>query len=146
MTTVSTLFRIGEAAAAAGVTTRTLRYYEQRGLLQPSAYTGGGERRYTEEDIARLRRVRELADLLDADLEEIRKVLEAEDRLAAIRAEWTRPGQSKTRQLELLAEAEAVNARLQESVSARLSRLRAVQAELRAKAARYAEVRDTLQG
>lgn len=143
--TTTTLFRIGEAASAAGVTTRTLRYYEQRGLVQPSAYTGGGERRYTEDDIARLRRVRELADLLGADLAEIRRVLDAEDRLAEIRAEWQRPGQSKRRQRELLDEAEAMNARLRESVVGRIARLRVVQAELEAKAARYAEVRGTLQ-
>lgn len=140
------LLRIGAAAAAAGVTTRTLRYYEQRGLLQPSAYTEGGERRYTQGDVARLRRVRELADLLGADLEGIRRVLDAEDRLAAIRAEYLRPGQSARRQLELLDEAEAVNRELRETVDGRIARLRKVRDELRAKAARYAEVRAELRG
>ena len=145
MTTVEApLLRIGAAAAAAGVTTRTLRYYEQRGLLQPSAYTDGGERRYTEADVVRLRRVRELADLLGADLEAIRRVLEAEDHLAAIRAEYLRPGQSARRQLELLDEAEAVNHDLQETVDGRISRLRKVRDELRAKAVRYAELRAEL--
>jgi DNA-binding transcriptional MerR regulator len=139
------LLRIGAAAASAGVTTRTLRYYEQRGLLQPSAYTEGGERRYTAEDVARLVRVRELADLLGADLDEIRRALDAEDRLAAIRAEYLRPGQSRRRQLELLDEAESVNRHLQDSVGARMARLRAVQAELESRAARYAEVRAELQ-
>lgn len=145
MTTVEVpLLRIGAAAAAAGVTTRTLRYYEQRGLLQPSAYTEGGERRYTEADVARLRRVRELADLLGADLEAIRRVLDAEDHLAAIRVEYHRPGQSARRQLELLDEAEAVNHDLQATVDGRIGRLRKVRDELRAKAARYAEVREEL--
>jgi DNA-binding transcriptional MerR regulator len=136
--------RIGAAAAAAGVTTRTLRYYEQRGLLQPSGYTDGGERRYTDDDVARLKRVRDLADLLGADLEEIRRVLDAEDRLAEIRAEYHRPGQSARRQLELLDEAEQVNGRMQETVAGRLRRLLEMQAELHAKAERYAEVRKEL--
>lgn len=143
--TAEKLLRIGAAATAGGVTTRTLRYYEQRGLLQPSAYTGGGERRYTEDDVARLRRVRELADLLGADLEGIRRVLDAEDRLAVIRAEYTKPGQSPRRQLELLGEAEAVNRELQDTVDGRLARLRKVRDELRAKAVRYAEVRADLE-
>jgi DNA-binding transcriptional MerR regulator len=145
MTTVEApLLRIGAAAAAAGVTPRTLRYYEQRGLLKPSAYTEGGERRYTEADVTRLRRVRELADLLGTDLEAIRRMLDAEDRLAAIRAEYLRPGQSPRRQLELLDEAEAVNRDLQETVDGRITRLRKVRDELRAKASRYADLRDEL--
>ena len=39
--------RISDAAATAGVSARTLRYYEELGLLTPSLYTQGGERRYT---------------------------------------------------------------------------------------------------
>jgi hypothetical protein len=39
--------RIGEAAARVGVSSRTLRYYEELGLLTPSGRTPGGARRYT---------------------------------------------------------------------------------------------------
>ncbi|MEV6508596.1 MerR family transcriptional regulator [Streptomyces sp. NPDC051642] len=53
--------RIGDAAAAVGVTTRTLRYYEQRGLIT-ARRTASGQREYDEEDVRRLHAVRELLD------------------------------------------------------------------------------------
>ncbi|MEU3987188.1 MerR family transcriptional regulator [Streptomyces platensis] len=53
--------RIGDAAAAAGMTPRALRYYEQRGLVT-ARRTPSGHRVYDEEDIRRLRVVRELRD------------------------------------------------------------------------------------
>ncbi|CAM3761202.1 MerR family transcriptional regulator [Kibdelosporangium persicum] len=51
--------RIGEASAAAGLTPRALRYYEERGLLA-ARRTTSGHREYDEEDVHRLRIVREL--------------------------------------------------------------------------------------
>lgn len=53
--------RIGDAAAVLGVTTRTLRYYEQRGLVT-ARRTTSGQREYGEEDVRRLHAVRELLD------------------------------------------------------------------------------------
>jgi DNA-binding transcriptional MerR regulator len=53
--------RIGEAAAAAGLTPRALRYYEQRGLLA-ARRTLSGHREYGQGDVHRLRTVRELLD------------------------------------------------------------------------------------
>src|SRR5205823_1623096 len=52
--------RIGELAERCGVSTRTLRYYEQLGLLSPDAHTRGGARRYSVEAEARVERIREL--------------------------------------------------------------------------------------
>jgi DNA-binding transcriptional MerR regulator len=77
-----TSLTIGEAASRAGVSTRTLRYYEQRGLLQPGPRSGGGARRYREADVARVARIRQLQVLLGDDLDHIGAVLAAEDRLA----------------------------------------------------------------
>ena len=65
----------GEAAERAGVSSRTLRWYEERGLLVPTGYSVGGARRYSEEDVARLVHIRELQSLLGFDLDEIRDVL-----------------------------------------------------------------------
>src|SRR3982750_4057951 len=53
------LYVISVAAELAGVHPQTLRIYERRGLLDP-ARTGGGSRRYSERDIARLRRIHDL--------------------------------------------------------------------------------------
>ena len=91
------LFRIGEAARRAGVTTRTLRYYQEVGLLQPSGATPGGNRLYTEHDVERLRRILELRDVMGFDLERIGLFLGSEDRLAEMRAEVRRGASNKRR-------------------------------------------------
>ncbi|MFE6098318.1 MerR family transcriptional regulator [Streptomyces massasporeus] len=66
--------RIGELAARAGTTTRTLRYYESRGLL-PARRTGNGYRTYDESDLRLLRQIRVLQDF-GFDLEETRPFVE----------------------------------------------------------------------
>ncbi|MCX2732971.1 MerR family transcriptional regulator [Saccharopolyspora sp. NFXS83] len=55
--------RIGDAAAAAGTTPRTLRFYEQRGLLDPAPRTATGQRTYRPRDVARVRIIRQLLAL-----------------------------------------------------------------------------------
>jgi MerR family transcriptional regulator, repressor of the yfmOP operon len=79
------LLGIGAAAARSGVTERALRYYQQLGLLTPSQCTPGGMRRYSDEDLARVARIRQLQTLLGLDLDEVATVLSNEDRLAEIR-------------------------------------------------------------
>jgi MerR family transcriptional regulator, repressor of the yfmOP operon len=128
--------RIGEAAALAGVSVRTLRYYEELGLLTPSAHSPGGARRYAEEDLARLARIRELKDLLGFNLDEVRNVLTAEDRLGSLRAAF-HAEEDQAAQREIVTEALEINTRLQVAVRAKLERLAAFQAELEAKADRY---------
>jgi DNA-binding transcriptional MerR regulator len=66
--------RIGELAARAGTTTRTLRYYEARGLL-PARRTGNGYRTYDEDDLRLLTQIRTLQDF-GFDLEETRPFVE----------------------------------------------------------------------
>jgi DNA-binding transcriptional MerR regulator len=55
------VYGISVAAELVGMGPQTLRLYEQRGLLEPDR-TGGGTRRYSEDDLARLRRIGELLD------------------------------------------------------------------------------------
>jgi DNA-binding transcriptional MerR regulator len=143
-TTEPELLRIGQAAEAAGVSTRTLRYYEQRGLLRPSGHSPGGERRYSAADIERLRTIRQLVDQLGTDLDTVRALLDAEDRLAGIRAEYRKPGQSPARQEQLLDEAESMNAALRAQVATRIAALAALQTYLEERAARYVAARDEL--
>ncbi|MET9833861.1 MerR family transcriptional regulator [Streptomyces sp. NPDC006385] len=66
--------RIGELAARAGTTTRTLRYYESRGLL-PARRNDNGYRTYDESDLKLLRQIRTLQDF-GFDLEETRPFVE----------------------------------------------------------------------
>ena len=135
--------RIGEAAAQAGMSTRTLRYYQELGLLTPTATTAGGARRYSDADVARLHRIRHLRELVGFNLTEIGTVLTAEDRLAEIRREWL-AGLPVERQHELLVEALALNADLQAAVRAKMAGLQEFLAGLEERASnirrRIAEV------
>ena len=79
---------IGAAAERLGVSPRALRYYEQMGLLRPSARTGGGNRLYSPSDLERVLRIREMQELLGADLGTIRSILDHEDRTNAIRTAY----------------------------------------------------------
>lgn len=67
--------RIGELAQKAGVTPRTIRYYEDLGLLGPSEREGKGFRYYTELELARLRKIDALKGL-GLSLEEIRSIID----------------------------------------------------------------------
>ncbi|MFM7095459.1 MAG: heat shock protein transcriptional repressor HspR [Actinomycetota bacterium] len=78
-----TVYVISVAAELAGMHPQTLRIYERRGLVNPGRTTGGN-RRYTDADIARLRRIAQLAaDGLN--LEGIRMVMQLEDEVAELR-------------------------------------------------------------
>jgi DNA-binding transcriptional MerR regulator len=80
--------RIGEVAELTGTTPRTIRYYEEIGLLE-----GGGDREqgkhrcYTEADVERIREVVRLRDLLGLSLEQLSQLVEAETARAEIRRE-----------------------------------------------------------
>ena len=83
------LRKIGEVADEVGVTPRTIRYYEELGLLGAGAERPkGGHRLYGEDDVARLRELVRLRDLLNLSLEELTQL--AEDRKAqeCLRSRW----------------------------------------------------------
>jgi DNA-binding transcriptional MerR regulator len=72
------LHQIGAVAKAVGLSLRTIRYYEEVDIVPPSGRTGGGFRLYTDEDIERLRLVKQMKPL-DFTLEEMRDLLETLD-------------------------------------------------------------------
>lgn len=78
-TTETRLLRINEAAAEAGLTTRAIRYYEEMGLLEPAARSGGDYRLYDQSDLERLLFIRSLRDDAGFSLSQIRQLLEDED-------------------------------------------------------------------
>ncbi len=84
----SAFLQIGEAADATGLTQRTLRFYEEKGLLSPPTRLDGGFRLYSPEDLERVERIKQLKDLLGFSLAEIKEMLEYEDMRLQIRAEW----------------------------------------------------------
>src|SRR5881227_2940730 len=84
----SGLYTIEQVATRTGLTKRTLRYYEEVGLLPPTDRTEGNYRRYTESDIQRLERIKKLRDLLGFSLADIRELLEAEDERGQIKVAY----------------------------------------------------------
>lgn len=137
------LIAIGKVAEAIGVSERTLRYYEEVGLIVPGGHSPGGYRRYTAEDIARVVHIRELQAVMGYSLEEIQAILGARDRLAAIQAAW-RSGQDRAEQERLLAEAIATQEAFRARVLAKLQRLQRILEELDATSARYARAAEEL--
>ena len=67
--------RLGELTARAGVTARTVRYYEGLGLIPPGERSSGGQHRYPEETVVRLRKINQLKGI-GLSLDEIREVIE----------------------------------------------------------------------
>jgi len=98
--------RIGDVARLVGTTPRTIRYYEEIGLL-PEAPTrpSGQHRLYSSTEVERLREVMRLKDLLGVSLEELRTLLSAEEARAEVRAQLRREDVDPGRRRELLTEA-----------------------------------------
>jgi MerR family transcriptional regulator, repressor of the yfmOP operon len=80
--------RIGDVAELTGLTQRTIRYYEELGLLAPATRTQGDYRVFSSEDVERLQRIRELRDVLGFSLAEIRKVLDSNTQLENIKSRY----------------------------------------------------------
>jgi DNA-binding transcriptional MerR regulator len=81
--------RIGDVAKQVGVTPRTIRYYEELGLLgSGSEREKGAHRTYAEADVGRLQELIRLRDLLGLTLEELVELAEAEEARAALRGRW----------------------------------------------------------
>jgi DNA-binding transcriptional MerR regulator len=83
------VYRIGEVAERVGVTTRTIRYYEQLGLLGPALERSkGAHRLYGEADVARLTELIRLKELLGLSLEELIALADTGQARAALRDRW----------------------------------------------------------
>jgi DNA-binding transcriptional MerR regulator len=80
------VIRIGEVAERTGLTPRTIRYYEEIGLLPgPPERRKGEHRAYDDGDVERLTELTRLRDLLNLSLDELKQLVEAEEARAAIR-------------------------------------------------------------
>lgn len=74
--------KVGEVAEATGLSIRTLRHYDELGVVTPSGHTAGGFRLYTDDDVERLLLVRRMKPL-GFSLERMKQFLQATDVLAA---------------------------------------------------------------
>jgi DNA-binding transcriptional MerR regulator len=96
------LLRIQEVADVVGLTTRSIRYYEEIGLLAPAARSEGAYRLYDADDIARLQFIKALRDDAGFSLAEIGQLLEDETARAANRARFRESRSPRERRAVLL--------------------------------------------
>jgi MerR family transcriptional regulator, repressor of the yfmOP operon len=116
-------YRIGEVAERVGVTTRTIRYYEELGLLgRAPARAKGVHRLYREADVARLRELVRLRDLLGLSLEELLALAEVEEAREVLRGQW-HDDPSDAERARIVKEAIPLVERQLELVRARQTRL-----------------------
>ncbi len=96
-------YRIGDLATLTETTPRTIRYYEEIGLLAPGeAREPGAHRTYGEEDLEHLHELIRLRELLGVSLEELRELVTAENARATLRREWRAGIEDPVRQREVL--------------------------------------------
>jgi DNA-binding transcriptional MerR regulator len=126
--------RIGDVARLAATTPRTIRYYEEIGLLPAaSEREPGAHRTYAETDVERLTELLRLKDLLGVSLEELKALVEAEDARATLRREWQGGVEDPVRRREILDESLGHIGRQLELVRRRRDEIAALEAELLAK-------------
>jgi DNA-binding transcriptional MerR regulator len=127
------LMRIGEVAELTGTTPRTIRYYEEIGLLGARAQREQGKHRcYTAEDVDRIREIVRLRDLLGLSLEQLTQLVEAETARAEIRKEFGATDDPQ-RQRELLSQSLGHIETQLTLVRGRLQELNALEADLAAR-------------
>ena len=94
--------QIGEVAERTGVTQRTLRFYEEKGLLKPPSRLDGGFRLYSDDDIRRVEQIKELQSLLGISLADIKEMVEAREIKHQIKATYRRDAEISERRGKLL--------------------------------------------
>jgi MerR family transcriptional regulator, repressor of the yfmOP operon len=128
------LFRIQEVAAETGLTPRSIRYYEEMGLLEPAGRSEGAYRLYDESDLERLRYIRELRDEAGFSLAQIGQLLE--DEVARERnRERLRTSQDPKERRAILEDARARVDRQIETLEAKATRLQTMIEAARARRA-----------
>jgi DNA-binding transcriptional MerR regulator len=132
--TVAAGLRIGEVAKRVGTTPRTIRYYEEIGILPSEGGRESGRHRlYGEGEVQRLTDALRLKELLGVSLDELRELLEAEETRAALREEWHQSEPGAERRREMLAESRRLIDRQLALVRRRRDQIAALEDELASK-------------
>ena len=121
--------QIGEVAERTEVTQRTLRFYEERGLLKPPTRMEGGFRLYSESDIQRVERIRRLQKLLGFALAEIKEMVDAEEVKMQLKAEY-RPEAALSQKRDQVLRAIEVTERQHDLIRQKVSALTDMQSKL----------------
>ncbi len=128
--------QIGEAAERSQLTQRTLRYYEEKGLLNPPTRMDGGFRLYSPEDMERISRIRQFKDLLGVSLADIKELLEADDVRLQIKAEWRRDADSAEKAAKMRRSRD-VTAQQIALIDQKMANMAAMRATLQERIAKY---------
>lgn len=128
--------QIGEVADRTGVTQRTLRFYEERGLLKPPTRMDGGFRLYSEEDVSRVEQIKQLQSLLGLTLAEIKEMVEAEEVREELRATY-RPDLEVGERIKRFEKRIEVTQRQFDIISSKLTAMIEMKKELEERLARY---------
>ena len=121
--------QIGEVAQRTGVTQRTLRFYEEKGLLRPPSRMDGGFRLYSEEDVKRVEHIRRLQDLLGISLADIKEMVDADEVLRELRSQY-RPESAITEKRKQLEKATAVTEAQFVIVQQKMEQMREMETQL----------------
>ncbi len=140
----TTRIRIGDFAAACGVTPRTIRFYEERGLLPLQDRKEQVTRSYSAELVNRVERIQQLQSLLGWSLEDIRQVLVLEDQVATLRQQYYDAESIHDRQ-HVLQKAIDLTAEQLTRVKQRMTGLMNLQCDLEDKLVRYQTLRDNVE-
>ena len=135
--------RVGDVAEQTGTTPRTIRYYEEIGLLTPDGHRRkGGHRLYTAEDVERIREVMRLRDLLGLSLEQLSTLIEVESVRRHLKDQWAGATEVADQRRILAAALRCADTQL-ELVQRRQEQLAQLEDEVRARKAMIeARVRD----
>lgn len=131
--------QIGEVADRTGVTQRTLRFYEERGLLKPPSRMDGGFRLYSETDVGRVEQIKRMQSLLGLTLAEIKEMVEAEEVREELNATY-RPDRPIEERIERVSKRIVVTQRQFNIISTKLDAMIEMRKDLEEKLQHYREV------
>ncbi|MGB8348591.1 MAG: MerR family transcriptional regulator [Ktedonobacteraceae bacterium] len=137
------LYTIEQVATRTGFTKRTLRYYEELGLLPPAGRTEGNYRRYGESDIQRLEYIKKLRDLLGFSLTDIGKLLEVRDERDQIKIAFKHETDAVTKIAQLDRSDELIHTQIQ-LIEQKLAGLEQMRATLNEQLERHKQRRKEL--
>lgn len=128
--------QIGEAADQTGLTQRTLRYYEEKGLLRPPSRMDGGFRLYSHDDLERVENIKQLKELLGFSLADIKEMLDAEDVRHQVRAEWKKDADVRVKVENIQRAREATSQQIA-MIDQKVARMTEMRQELAERLAKY---------
>ena len=135
--------QIGEVAERTGVTQRTLRFYEEKGLVKPPTRLEGGFRLYSEQDVLRVEQIKRLQDLLGLKLAEIKDMVEGEEVRSEMRATY-RPDLSPAERLQRLENLHQITERQREIIEHKIAALVEMKTDFDQKIDRYETLKKEL--